>query len=106
MDLYANNDKSQKSTKELTNYEIKQLGKSKLLFDFKKDCSFVHGDKITNLIKARLYENYEKDSTIAPDTAKYICFEIPTSMTLNELAKNHKKIYQSFKTHSSAHINL
>ena len=89
MDLFAENDKSQKSTKDLTNYEIKQLRKSKLLFDFQKDCSFVHGDKVTNLIKARLYENYEKNSTSAPDTAKYICFEIPTYLTLGDLAKNN-----------------
>ena len=84
-------DKSQKSTKELKNYEIKQLGNSKLIFDFKKDCTFKHGDKLTNLIKARVLEEYEKHSIIAPDTAKYICFEIRENIKLQELAE--KKVF-------------
>lgn len=69
---------------------MKYIGKnnSKLLFDFKKQCTFKHGDKITNLIKARLLEEYQKGTTIAPDSAKYVCFEIPTNMNLQELAEN------------------
>lgn len=69
---------------------MKYIGKnnSKLLFDLKKQCTFKHGDKITNLIKARLLEEYQKGTTIAPDSAKYVCFEIPTDMNLQELAEN------------------
>ena len=69
---------------------MKYIGKnnSKLLFDFKKQCTFKHGDKITNLIKARLLEEYQKGTTIAPDSAKYVCFEIPADMNLQELAEN------------------
>ena len=89
MDLFAKNDKSLKSTKDITNYEIKQIGSSGLLFNFEVDCTFIHGDKTTNLIKARFFENYEKNSCIAPDTAKYVCFEVPTNTTMDELAKGN-----------------
>lgn len=86
MDLFAKKGKiHNKGTEEITDYEIKQLGKSKLLFDFKKDCTFKHGEKLTNLIKARILEDYEKKATIAPDTAKHICFEIPTNISIEEL---------------------
>ena len=87
MGLFVSN-KSHEGTKEVTNYEIKQIGTSKLLFDFNKDCTFKHGDKITNLIKARIIEEYEKNMSIAPDSAKYICFEIPTYISVEELAEN------------------
>lgn len=87
MGLFVSN-KSHEGTKEISNYEIKQLGSSKLLFDFNKDCTFKHGDKITNLIKARIIEEYEKNMSIAPDSAKYICFEIPTYISVEELAEN------------------
>ena len=80
--------KSHKGTKELTSYEIKGKNDSKLLFDFKYHCTFKHGDKLTNLIKARLLEEYKKGTTIAPDSAKYICFEIPTYINLEELAED------------------
>lgn len=91
MDLFDNiNNKSRISTKEFVSYEIKSgKGISKLLFDFEDSCTFKHGDKLTNLIKARILENYQKGNTISPDNAKYICFEIPTFMSLEELIKNN-----------------
>lgn len=69
---------------------MKYVGKnsSKLLFDFKEHCTFRHGDKITNLIKARLLDEYEKGCSIAPDSAKYVCFEMPVDMNVAELAKD------------------
>ena len=88
MDLFANKNKSLKSTEEIADYEIRQIGKTKLLFDFKKDCTFKHGDKLTKLIKARMIDDYEKNECIAPDTAKYICFEIPTYLSINNLAQD------------------
>lgn len=89
MDLVVKNNKSLKGTEEIAGYEIKQIGKNKLLFNFRKDCTFKHGDKLTNLIKARMLQDYEKKECIAPDTAKYICFEIPTYITVTELADNN-----------------
>jgi len=80
--------KSHKGTEELTNYEIKGKNTSKLLFDFNYHCTFKHGDKLTNLIKARLLEEYKKGATIVPDSAKYVCFEIPTYISVQELAQN------------------
>ena len=91
MDLFVKMNKSHEGTKEITNYEIKEIGASKLLYDFKNDCTFKHGDIVTNLIKARILENYEKNICIAPDTAKFICFEIPTYISLEELAD--KKVF-------------
>lgn len=89
MSLFSDaKNKSHKGTEEVTSYEIEGKNNSKLLFDFKKQCTFKHGDKITNLIKARLLEEYQKGTTIAPDNAKYICFEIPTDMDLQELIEN------------------
>lgn len=87
MDLLDNiNNIPRKSTKEALNYEVKgKKGINKLLFDFEKSCTFRHGDKITNLIKARILENYKKGSSSSPDSAKYICFEIPEFMCLEEL---------------------
>ena len=87
MDLLDNiNSIPQKSTKETVNYEIKgKRGISRLLFDFEKSCTFRHGDKITNLIKARLLDNYKKGSSNSPDSAKYICIEIPESICIEQL---------------------
>lgn len=87
MDLLDNiNNIPHKSTKEALNYEVKgKKGRNKLLFDFEKSCTFRHGDKITNLIKARILDNYQKGSSSSPDSAKYICFEIPEFMCLEEL---------------------
>lgn len=69
---------------------MKYIGKnsSKLLFDFKEHCTFKHGDKITNLIKARLLDEYQKGCSIAPDSAKYVCFEMPADMNLEQLAED------------------
>lgn len=78
-------DKSHKGTEEVTNYEVKGKNNSKILFDFEYVGTFEHGDKLTNLIKARIVDNYVKGNTILPDSAKYICFEIPTYITLEEL---------------------
>ena len=86
MDLFNSKNRSPKSTEEIADYEIKQIGKTKLLFDFKKDCTFKHGEKLTKLIKARMIDDYEKNECIAPDTAKYICFEIPTYLSVNNLS--------------------
>ena len=88
MDLFNSKNRSPKSTEEIADYEIKQIGKTKLLFDFKKDCTFKHGEKLTKLIKARMIDDYEKNECIAPDTAKYICFEIPTYLSVNNLAQD------------------
>lgn len=91
MDLFDDMDnKSQRSTKEVVSYEIKgKRGINKLLFDFEQICTFKHGDKLTNLIKARILENYQRGNTISPDSAKYICFEIPTFVSLEELIKDN-----------------
>lgn len=90
MDLLNNIDNiPQKSTKEEINYEIKgKKGINKLLFEFEKSCTFRHGDKTTNLIKARILEEYKKGSSSSPDSAKYICFEIPESICVEELVRN------------------
>lgn len=90
MDLLNNiNNIPHKSTKENIIYEIKgKKGISKLLFDFEISCTFRHGDKITKLIKARILDNYEKGSCNSPDSAKYICFEIPEFICLEELIKS------------------
>lgn len=87
MDLLDNiNNIPPKSTKETVNYEIKgKKGINRLLFDFEKSCTFRHGDKITNLIKARILDNYKKGSSSSPDSAKYICIEIPTSICIQQL---------------------
>jgi len=70
---------------------MKYIGKnnSKLLFDFKQHCTFKHGDKVTNLIKARLLEEYKTGTTSVPDSAKYVCFEIFDNMNLQELTQNN-----------------
>lgn len=55
MDLFSiAKNKSHEATKEVTNYEIKGKKYSKLLFDFENVCTFKHGNKLTNLIKARV----------------------------------------------------
>lgn len=86
MGLFSND--PYESTEEIASYEIKEKEYSKLLFDFERECTFKHGNKLTNLIKARMLDDYREGSTIAPDTAKYICFEIPTYIKLQELAEN------------------
>ncbi len=90
MDLLNNiNNIPHKSTKENVSYEIKgKKGINRLLFDFERGCTFRHGDKITNLIKARILDNYKKGTSSSPDSAKYICFEIPEFMCLEELIKS------------------
>lgn len=90
MDLVDNiNNMPLKSTKEAVSYEIRiKKGISKLLFDFEESCTFRHGDKLTNLIKARILDDYKKGNSIVPDSAKYICFEIPVSICLEELIKS------------------
>lgn len=91
MDLLSDKDnKSQiKGTKDSLSYEIKgKKGANRLLFDFENDCTFKHGDKLTNLIKARILDNYKKGSSTSPDSAKYICFEISTDTHLDELIQN------------------
>ena len=90
MGLLAKNE-FHESTKEITQYEINQKKTKKVFFDFKLDSTFKHGDKTTKLIKLRMLDNYDKDKCIAPDTAKYVCFEIPNDMALGELAD--KKIF-------------
>lgn len=86
MGLFSN--KSHKGTEELTSYEIKGKTSAKLIFGFIHYCTFKHGDIITNLIKSQVYENYEQGHTITPNSAKYVCFEIPENTTLEELAQN------------------
>lgn len=86
MGLFDN--KSHKGTEELLSYEIKGKTNSKLIFGFVHYCTFKHGDIITNLIKSQVYENYEQGHTITPNSAKYVCFEIPENTTLEELAQN------------------
>ena len=89
MDLFNKvENKSHKGTEDITNYEIKGKKYSKLLFDFRQDCTFKHGDKVTNLIEARMLEQYEKNQSIAPDTAKHICFELPSNVTVYNLAED------------------
>lgn len=84
--LYNINNMPLTSTKEAVSYEIKVgKGTSKLLFDFEESCTFRHGDKLTNLIKARILENYKKGSSSSPDSAKYICIEIPESICIEQL---------------------
>lgn len=80
--------KSHKGTEELISYEIKGKTSSKLIFGFVHYCTFRHGDITTNLIKSQVYENYEQGHTITPNTAKYVCFEIPQDTSLQELAQN------------------
>ena len=87
MELFTN--KFQEGTEEIENYEIKTKESSKLLFDFERECTFRHGNKLTNLIKARILNNYTKGTTILPDTAKFVCFEIPTFIGIKELADNN-----------------
>lgn len=86
MDLFGN--KSHKGTEELVSYEIKGKANSKLIFGFVHYCTFKHGDIVTNLIKSQIYENYQQGHTITPNTAKYVCFEIPREVSLQELAQN------------------
>lgn len=86
MGLFSN--KSHKGTEELVSYEIKGKTNSKLIFGFVHDCTFKHGDIRTNLIKSQIYENYEQGHTITPNTAKYVCFEIPEDASVQELAEN------------------
>lgn len=86
MDLFGN--KSHKGTEELVSYEIKGKANSKLIFGFVHYCTFKHGDIVTNLIKSQIYENYQQGHTITPNTAKYVCFEIPEEVSLQELAQN------------------
>lgn len=80
--------KSHKGTEELISYEIKGKTSSKLIFGFVHYCTFKHGDITTNLIKSQVYENYEQGHTITPNTAKYVCFEIPQNTSLEELAED------------------
>lgn len=78
-----------KSTKDIANYEIKgKKGTNRLLFDFENNCTFKHGDELTNLIKARILDNYKKGNSTSPDSAKYMCFEISTDTYLDELIQN------------------
>lgn len=86
MDLFGN--KSHKGTEELVSYEIKGKANSKLIFGFVHYCTFKHGDIKTNLIKSQVYENYEQGHTITPNTAKYVCFEVPENISMQELAQN------------------
>lgn len=86
MGLFDN--KSHKGTEELISYEIKGKTSSKLIFGFVHYCTFKHGDITTNLIKSQVYENYEQGHTITPNTAKYVCFEIPQNTSLEELAQD------------------
>lgn len=86
MDLFGN--KSHKGTEELVSYEIKGKTSSKLIFGFVHYCTFKHGDIKTNLIKSQVYENYEYGHTIIPNTAKYVCFEVPENTSMQELAQN------------------
>lgn len=90
MDLLDNiNNIPHKSTKETLNYEIKgKKGINRLLFDFEKTCTFRHADKITKLIKARILDNYKKGSSSSPDSAKYICVEIPEFICLEQLIRS------------------
>ena len=55
-------------------------------------CTFKHGDIRTNLIKSQIYENYEQGHTVTPNTAKYVCFEIPEDISLQELAE--KEVFE------------
>lgn len=90
MDLFNQfENKSHEGTEELKSYEIRGKKGSKLLFNFIPYCTFKHGDKTTNLIKARILEQYEKGHTIVPDSAKYVCFEISTDINLSELANDN-----------------
>lgn len=86
MGLFGN--KSHEGTEELTSYEIKSKTSSKLMFGFAHYCTFKHEDIITNLIKAQIYENYEQGHTITPNSAKYVCFEVPEHISLQELVQN------------------
>lgn len=96
MDLFSSvKNKSREGTEEAINYEIQGKKYSKILFDFERVCTFKHGDKLTNLIKARILEEYIKGNTIAPDMAKYICFELPTYISLQELAD--KKLFDTLQ---------
>lgn len=88
MDLFSKN-KSHEGTEELISYEIKEKKGSKLLFDFIPYCTVTHGDKTTNLIKARVYEKYQYGHTVIPDAAKYICFELSQNITLEDLATDN-----------------
>lgn len=96
MDLFGSvKNKSREGTEEAINYEIQGKKYSKILFDFERVCTFKHGDKLTNLIKARILEEYIKGNTIAPDMAKYICFEVPTYISLQELVD--KKLFDTLQ---------
>ncbi len=86
------NNKSHKGTEDLISYEIKGKTNSKLIFGFVHYCTFKHGDIRTNLIKSQIYENYEQGHTITPNTAKYVCFEIPEDISLQELAE--KEVFE------------
>lgn len=88
MNLFSENE-SPESTKELDVCKIKGIRKQKVLFNFIPYCTFKHGDKTTNLIKARILEDYEKGHMTAPDSAKYVCFEIPTDINLYDLAEDN-----------------
>lgn len=86
MGLFSNI--SHEGTEEIYSYEINDKHSCKLLFDFKRECTIEHGNKLTNLIKARILNGYKKECCVAPDLASYVCFEIPTFVSVGELAQN------------------
>ena len=113
MGLFGKENKIHESTQIIKDYEIRQMGNTKLLFDFEEDCTFKHGEKLTNLIKARLLDGYEKQTSIAPDSAEYICFELPTNMELGELADrkifnilNYLGKFEDLKQNKYNHIGI
>lgn len=79
---------SGEGTKDISIYEFKKHNNKKnvALFDIEQFGTVNHGDNKTKFIKARLIQ-YDKETTIMPDTADYICFEIPEDMQLSDLER-------------------
>lgn len=79
---------SGESTKDISIYEFKKKNDEEniALFDIEQFGTVNHGENKTKFIKARIIK-YDKQVTIMPDTADYICFEIPEDMSINDLEK-------------------
>lgn len=76
------------STKDISVYEFKNKNNEETmaLFDIEQFGTVNHGDNKTKFIKARIIK-YNKEATIIPDAADYICFEIPEDMSISDLEK-------------------